>query len=837
MALKRHSLPVVPRSYSIFLKLDENEKFDGTVVIHLDIMKDTKLMIMSAKNLKVIKANLRVSNALIKPPVITTLPDKELIFLEFGTLLKFGWAVLTINYSGTVNKTLIGLYRQCGGGVATCRKPLSARNIFPCWDNPSIKSTFEISITCPLRTVLSNTPVDLSEECDSTSTIKFLPSSPMSVDQISICSGDYNFIEGYYNKVNIRVYTEPLKSELGRSTLDWLMRFIQYFSDFFDLQYPLPKLDAVIIDELNYDFMEGWGLLMLPSRLALVRSLQSLRGKKALLQALSQAVARQWIGNLITVSKLEGHALLKGCADYIGIKLCNIAQPELNPVFWFGLEVKEDAMTCYLRQKNEDECHSRDKISSLFYMIDNYMGEDNFKQGIKFYVQKYKFSSASEEQLWTSLDVYSKMHLVDIMNFWIDSENYPLITVKSVVNEGLNKIIELEQEPFHQIVTEPGNLKTWDIPVTFVRAKMPDKMCFQTIMSQRVLRVRLTNTGNSGWVKLNFKSTGFYRVLYPKLVLQEFISDFLQKVMSPEDRVGIIADMRAFVLSGREKTSTLLSFISQLGDEEAAVWWIIIKFFEDLFIIIPQTKAEAGFREYGLTVFKKIYNNLGWYPKKKEHLLETMLRPVVLKLYCRFEDSDALIEAKKRFLGLLLKNEEIEDDLLVPVFYGCARIGGEKEYNQLLDLYKDSELESMRDKIIEGLSGFQDVTIVKKLIEFLSEDEKRPYSLLRYLEILLDNEFGTKLVWDWLETNWKTLETKYSANMNVLSGLVAKATCYRLKDKKDEAIFRFSVKLAEKLTSAVEEGFGKHKVYRDWLNRDLQNIERFFTPWASSVST
>ena len=70
------------------------------------------------------------------------------------------------------------------------------------------------------------------------------------------------------------------------------------------------------------------------------------------------------------------------------------------------------------------------KGSSIIHMLENYLGEEVLRSGLKAYLRKHKFGNAVTKDLWKALTnaTKHKTNVEAIMNTWTLQMGYPLIT-------------------------------------------------------------------------------------------------------------------------------------------------------------------------------------------------------------------------------------------------------------------------------------------------------------------------------------------------------------------------------------------------------------------------
>jgi aminopeptidase N len=144
-----------------------------------------------------------------------------------------------------------------------------ARQAFPCFDEPNLKATFDFQIEIPDDQVaLSNMPEkSVSKTKDGYKAVAFDRTPIMSTYLLAWAVGDFEYVEDFtkrkYNGKNlpVRVYTTRGLKEQARFALENAHQIVDYFSEVFDVDYPLPKADLLAVHEFTHGAMENWGLV------------------------------------------------------------------------------------------------------------------------------------------------------------------------------------------------------------------------------------------------------------------------------------------------------------------------------------------------------------------------------------------------------------------------------------------------------------------------------------------------------------------------------------------------------------------------------------------------
>jgi aminopeptidase N len=201
------------------------------------------------------------------------------VTLTFAEALPLGEGQLKIKFQGILNGDMSGFYKS-GYTDADGKKQimgstqfeaLDARRAFPCWDEPAVKATFGITLIVPADlTAISNMPeVSTTHIAGGKKKVVFDVSPKMSTYLLAWAIGQFDYIQSKTSHgVTIRVFSPPGRANEGQFALDVAKRALDFFDDFFQLPYPLPKLDMICCTEFAMGAMENWSSSSPPSDLS-----------------------------------------------------------------------------------------------------------------------------------------------------------------------------------------------------------------------------------------------------------------------------------------------------------------------------------------------------------------------------------------------------------------------------------------------------------------------------------------------------------------------------------------------------------------------------------------
>lgn len=184
---------------------------------------------------------------------------------------KGGQGQLKLTFNGNLTDKLKGLYRSkytkedgtIGHHAVTQFEPTDARRAFPCFDEPALKATFDVTLIVNKHLVaLSNMP-EVSSTIhpmnESLRIVKYDTSPKMSTYLLAVVIGEFDAIEGKTNSgTKVRVLMPKGKQSQGAFSLDVGIRSLNFFDEYFAMPYPLPKMDMISIPDFAAGAMENW---------------------------------------------------------------------------------------------------------------------------------------------------------------------------------------------------------------------------------------------------------------------------------------------------------------------------------------------------------------------------------------------------------------------------------------------------------------------------------------------------------------------------------------------------------------------------------------------------
>jgi tricorn protease interacting factor F2/3 len=413
-------------------------------------------------------------------------------------------------------------------------------------------------------------------------------------------------------------------------------------------------------------------------------------------------------------------------------------------------------------------------------MLEDFLGEDVFRRGLKDYINKHKYSNAVTDDLWDAFEKVSNQPVKELMNSWIRQMGYPIVES----NISGSKVI-LKQKRFLLENSKDAKGK-WMIPVSI---RTPEKFSSK-ILSESSIDFILENP--RGWYKINYGQKGFYRVKYDSESLENLKDVIETKKLGNVDRYGIQNDFFALCVSGYASVKDYMNFVKSYFEDDD--YLVSIDIADNLYVTYLISSGESFSKklaEFNKKYFRKILGRLGWDPKPDEKHTNALLRGFVISVLGRLGDEGVLKESLKRFDDFLRFPESLNPDLRSAVYSLVAWKGGSETYETLLGLYRKAATQEERIRFQAALSGFQEEKLLNDSLKFSLSDEVKLQDLYVNILKVAGNPFGRKLVWPWIKQNWKEIGKRFGGTGNPLLNRIISVIAVLADAEKENEIAQF----------------------------------------------
>jgi aminopeptidase N len=754
---------VVPAAYRLDLVTDIDKlTFTGVEEIDITVAKPTDTITLNAHDLAIASVALKGEDG---AKATVTLDEKaQTATFTFPHPLAAGSHTLSVAYSGPITAQPAGLYYNDYdvNGVhkrmlVTQFEATDARRMFPGWDEPAFKATYTLSVTVPQSfRAISNTPVAHEERAAAgTKKVTFGTTPKMSSYLVVLVAGELDRINQTAAGTDIGVDTIAGKAETGRYALDAATKILPYYNDYFGVKYPLPKLDLIAIPgNFAAGAMENWGgITYIDNDLLFDPKTSSEGTKQAIFSVVAHEMAHQWSGDLVTMAWWDNIWLNEGFASWMNSK----AADHFNPSWkvWLRAHAETDlAMdqdsrrtTHPIQQPIKDESEADSAFDHITYlkgqaflrMIETYLGEDTFRDGMRRYMAAHAYSNSTTADLWAAMEAASGKPVKQIAAGFTEQPGIPLVEVKAACADG-QTVATLSEGRF--TINDPKAAKlTWQVPVSIgLVGDAPQSL----LLGEKPVTVKFAGCGKP--VKANMGDVGYYRVQYDAANLKALSASYKQ--MTAADRVNLLGDVWAMVEAGRETPDKFLELTKQLtGETELVVWTQVLGSLREIDDLERGAPDRPAFRAYARDLLNPVLAQVGWDAKPDDTPDVVLLRSSLIRTLGRFEDPAVIAEARKRFAAFVADQSTLPPSLQDAVLSVVGYSADKKIYDQLHALGRKADSTETLLRYYYALGGAHDPKLIEETVGITTTDEITAGRVNRFIAGVAASSDNPELVW------------------------------------------------------------------------------------------
>jgi puromycin-sensitive aminopeptidase len=811
---------VQPVSYKLSFDPDLTAgKFSGHEEIVLTVEKSTPELVLHNLEEKITDAYVEDGKS-AKIPVKSITADAvtEQVHLKLGSTLAPGTYTFHCHFDGILNDKLRGFYRSkykdASGAehymATTQMEPTDARRMFPCFDEPAFKATYQISCLIDKDlTAISNAAVQSSEERDNKKKlVSFAPSPKMSSYLVALVIGPLKGTEPVVvDGVPIRVWSVGDKVSQLALAQEVACKLLPYYNSYFGTKYADTKLDLIAIPDFEAGAMENLGAITFRDvDLVFEEKTGSMLARMRVTSIIAHEMAHMWFGDLVTMKWWDDLWLNEAFATWMASKAVDQLKPEWH--YWDdfamartgALETDSLVSAKAIHTKVIDASQANEMFDGITYtkgasilrMLEKFITEDTFREGIRNYIAKHKFNNATTGDLWAALSLTSKRDIGSVMKTWTEYSGYPLISSKQLGADNL----ELQQKRF-VLVPEAATAtpRLWQVPVVVRGINAPEKVMSSLLAGQST--DLHTNFVRAPFV-INAGGNGYYRSQYTSAELNALEKGGLAKLSVPE-RISLVSDSWALTLSGKQPVADFLSLAKSLrGEENVYVQTALIQCYDGTdergnfnssgLWSLSSDKSLPSMERFICDQLRPLKEKLGWQTKPNEDDLTKLLRAKVLRtLGIAGQDKQTIAEARQLFQQYLDKPDSVDPGSLKAITEVVAFNGDLSTYEQVLKLYHTATTPEMEHINLDALALFHDPKIVEKALALSLTKDVRTQDAPHFLKHELINRYNKVAAWKFITANWAKIREKFNENLvqRIIGGAESFTSTAMEKELKD----------------------------------------------------
>ena len=657
---------VVPVHYDIHLEPNAAAlTFVGRETIDIVVQRDTKSIVLNSLDLEVSEAMLDGGT----PAAVTLDAAAQTATLSFEDPVVSGAHRLALTFSGRIGTSAAGLFAldySADDGprrlLSMQLEPIDGRRVAPMWDDPATKATFALEVAIPKDQVaFSNMPEASNRVVGDTRHVRFRATPKMSSYLLHLSVGDLERVSRTIEGVDVGIVTRRGAGAMAKFALDATAEMLPWFNDYFGTPYPLPKLDMIAAPGQSAFFgaMENWGAILCFEPLLLVdpaRSSQS--DRQAVFEVIAHEVAHQWFGNLVTMQWWDDLWLNEGFASWMSSKVTNTLHPEWKPWLQTVASSRERAMQLDAGSATHPIVHPIDsfeavnqafdpiaysKGEAVIRMIEEAVGEADFRDGIRSYMRKHAYANTITDDLWRELETASGKPIAAIARDFTLQPGVPLVTIEAAECSAGRTLLTLTQSRFETDEKAPEGV-AWRIPI---RARSIDGGGEASLIMEKDAPASLSIPGCAP-VVVNAGQPGYFRTLYPPAQLARLRTAFAE--VQEIDQLGLLSDALALGSTGIVPATSYLDFAGYLpAESDPLIWSLVARRLAAIDRVFDGSPEQTDWRRLARTRIEPQFARVGWTARPGQTDVSAILRESLIASLGVLDDEQVIAEATARF--------------------------------------------------------------------------------------------------------------------------------------------------------------------------------------------
>ncbi|UHG89837.1 M1 family aminopeptidase [Spirosoma oryzicola] len=334
--------------------------------------------------------------------------------------------------------------------------PDRARTVFPCFDQPDLKATFQLSLTVPNGwQSMTNAPVQDSSVAGNRKTVNFQTSDIIPTYLFSFVAGKFTAVSRMLNNRPMTLLHRETDTTKIRLSLDPIFKLhadaLTFLEAYTQIPYPFKKFDFAAIPDFQYGGMEHVGAIDYRLSSLFLDNGATRDQKLSRATLIAHETAHMWFGDMVTMRWFDDVWLKEVFANFMADKITEVSTPDANYDLQFvvdhfpaayAVDRTEGANPIGQPLANLQEAGTLyggiiyHKAPIMMRQLERLMGKTAMRDGLRQYLKKYAFSNATWADLIGILDTYTPTDLEAWNRVWVNETGRPTFSYQLDQKEG-----------------------------------------------------------------------------------------------------------------------------------------------------------------------------------------------------------------------------------------------------------------------------------------------------------------------------------------------------------------------------------------------------------------
>jgi alanyl aminopeptidase len=740
-------LPTVarPRSHAVELTIDPAlEDFSGAITTDLEITAPLTVLWLNGEELAIDEASFTIAGERI--PARAIAGGKDFVGLIPARALAPGRATLVVKYRGK-------MHRNDGDGIYTAHEAdewyaftqfeaTDARQAFPCFDEPSYKVPWRLTIHTKKNLVaLGNTPVESETlEPGDMKAVRFAETKPMPSYLVAFAVGAFEAIDAGKTRggAPIRIVVPRGRTRDAAYAAQVSKPLLDLIEDYFGMPFPYPKLDMLAVSVFNAGAMENPGLVTWRHSAILIKPEEMTVGRQqSYASTAAHELAHMWFGDYVTMAWWDDIWLNESFATWLASKITEQWKPEWEiPVMRAAgkgqimfADSLDSART--IRQPINTADDIRNAFDGITYgkgnavltMLERTIGPDVFQRGVRDYLAKHAWGNATYEDFVSAMSRAAGKDLHSLFDAFVLQSGVPTVSFELACERGKPPALKLAQRRYAPTGSKIDPERKWSIPVCvrWGAGTATGRDC--TVLDSVTGELALSAASCPAWVMPNEAGLGYYRMRPQGDLLTRLLAG-AGKVLTLAERVTLIGDVNALVAAGEAQKSVALDLVGTLAkDKSRHLVDASINVVAGIAEVVP-AKLRPNYQRFIRKLYQARAHELGWRGNSGEDENTKQLRRGVLPLVAHEgRDTELIKQATELAWKWLDAHGSVEADIVPAVLVVASRNGDQKLFDRLHADAKKATDRVERERLLGAMGNFTDPKLAAQAQAIILTDE------------------------------------------------------------------------------------------------------------------
>ncbi|HZI94045.1 MAG TPA: M1 family metallopeptidase [Patescibacteria group bacterium] len=760
---------VTPVSESVRLTLDAAQPaYTGSARIELQVRQEVSSFRFHAQEMTLDRVVLTAAGGR-EIPLEHQPGDLGLVTLSFKEPLAPGAYSLDIDFSARFGTRAVGLYRVEQANLSYTFSQFEAddaRRAFPCWDEPSFKIPYQLTMVVPEgHMAVTNTPVEKETVTAGWRTTVFRKTPPLPSYLLAIATGPFDTLEIPGMSIPGRVVTVKGKKNLAALAAASTPPLLAALEKYFDRKYPFEKLDLIAVPDYWPGAMENPGAITFSEPLLLV---DQASGSPAQIRNLERTTAHElahmWFGDLVTMEWWDDLWLNESFADWMGDKIASQVSPEFR-LDLSELQSVEGTMSGDARpsaqairrhidpadNKLENVGTAYNKGKTVLGMFETWAGPEKFRQGVLDYLQAHAGGNATASDLWSAVSKAAGRDMRPAMESFLDQAGLPLVSVEPV-GEGSVRISQSRFANFGVRMPQ----QNWQIPLTLKYSDGATTRTKTLLLDKEAQTVDLG--GPIAWVLPDAEASGYYRWSVPPAMLRRMADD-APRTLSDRERIGFLGNLSALLDAGAIHGDDYLNVLGKFSaDPQPLVLSEVLGSLEKVKFAFVPDESRTLFAGYVRATLGPALERFGLAGKPGEAQSVSMVRPQLIGwLGVEGEDTRVLEQARTLAKTYMADPKAVDPSLAAVALRLDALDGDRALFDEFRRRFETATTPQERERYLGALGSFRDPAISEEAVKYSLEGKLRPQEIFQVTRGMGSTSKGRDRLFQFITENYPTI--------------------------------------------------------------------------------